>query len=441
MKTLTPEEREVGKDNYHEAVSVTRRDFLLANVLGAGALSAAGLGAAYFNYEKVANPVRIGVIGTGDEGNVLIGAMNPNYVQVVAIADIRPYNIHRAFHGDWGGGDPSLTHSIRTGLNEKYGWKSETEARQNVKVYDKDYHELIKNPDVEAVMLHLHAKVAVECLQAGKHVLTEKLMAHNVAQCKVMSRVAEQTGLCLSTGHQRHYSILYDNAVNLLRWGVLGQLHHIRAQWHRNNLPGNDSWQPPLPGGEIAMVKGEKKTVDKIRDQLRRLEKAVKDEGDPARRMLLERQIAQWAAWDRDREVKAEDYDYRQITLSNGRLRPAMEELVRWRIWNRTGGGLMAELGSHQLDASSIFCSALRNDGKKAHPLTVHALGGRHIFPLDRDAEDHVYCMFEFPGPEYDANFDVGYETGTGDEGILGYEMSFRTRRSMATTSVATAKW
>jgi hypothetical protein len=69
--------------------------------------------------------------------------MNPNYVQVVAIADIRPYNIHRAFHGDWGGGDPSLTHSIRTGLNEKYGWKSETEARQNVKVYDKDYHELI----------------------------------------------------------------------------------------------------------------------------------------------------------------------------------------------------------------------------------------------------------------------------------------------------------
>ena len=58
-----------------------------------------------------------------------------------------------------------------------------------------------------------------------------------------------------------------------------------------------------------------------------------------------------------------------------------MEELCRWRLWERTGGGLMAELGSHQLDAASIFISALRSDGKKAHPLTVHAVGGRHIFP------------------------------------------------------------
>jgi predicted dehydrogenase len=430
MRSLNAEEKEVGKDNYHEAVSVTRREFLVGGVLGTTAVSAAGLGAAYFKYEKVKDPVRIGVIGTGDEGNVLIGAINPNYVQVVAIADIRPYNIHRAFHGDWGGGDPNLTHSIRTGLIEKYGWNSEEEARKHVKVYDKDYHDLIKDSDVEAVIialpLHLHALVSIECLKAGKHVLTEKLMAHNVAQCKVMARVAEQTGLCLATGHQRHYSILYDNAVNLIQWGVLGQIHHIRAQWHRNNMPGNDSWQPPLPGGEMAWVDGQKKNVDRIQDQLKGFQNALNN-ADPATAALLHKKIAQWKAWDRDRTLKAEDYDYREETLSNGRLRTAMEELVRWRIWDRTGGGLMAELGSHQLDASSIFCSALRKDGKKAHPLTVHALGGRHIFPLDRDAEDHVYCMFEFPGPEYDPNFDVGYydrvsNTPDPKEGVPSYE-------------------
>jgi predicted dehydrogenase len=70
----------------------------------------------------------------------------------------------------------------------------------------------------------------------------------------------------------------------------------------------------------------------------------------------------------------------------------------------------MAELGSHQLDAATIFCSALRTDGKKAHPLTVHAVGGRHIFPNDRDSDDHVYCSFEFPGPDYNENFDAGYK-------------------------------
>jgi hypothetical protein len=73
----------------------------------------------------------------------------------------------------------------------------------------------------------------------------------------------------------------------------------------------------------------------------------------------------------------------------------------------------MAEIGSQQLDAASIFISALRdkycqdtgdtdNVGKKVHPLTVHAIGGRHVFPLDRQAADHVYCMFEFPAPGYD---------------------------------------
>ena len=59
----------------------------------------------------------------------------------------------------------------------------------------------------------------------------------------------------------------------------------------------------------------------------------------------------------------------------------------------------MAELGSHQLDAASIFISAMYNDGRKVQPLRVAAVGGRHIFPHDRDCEDHVYCTYEFPTP------------------------------------------
>ena len=69
----------------------------------------------------------------------------------------------------------------------------------------------------------------------------------------------------------------------------------------------------------------------------------------------------------------------------------------------------MAELGSHQLDAAGIFVSALRKDGKKSHPLNVHAVGGRHIFPPTRQSEDHVYCMFEFAGPAYEPDFPFGY--------------------------------
>ena len=49
---LTPEEKEVGRSNYYEATAVNRRSFL-KGVIGAGAVSGAGLGAMYFGYDKV----------------------------------------------------------------------------------------------------------------------------------------------------------------------------------------------------------------------------------------------------------------------------------------------------------------------------------------------------------------------------------------------------
>jgi predicted dehydrogenase len=432
---LTPEEKTIGQDNYHAALGLSRRDFL-KEVIAAGAISGAGLGAMYFGYHSVGDPVRVGIIGTGDEGNILIGAINPQYLDVVAIADIRPSSIHRAFHGDWGGSDPYQTYRLRPGLIAKYGWKTDEEARSHVKVYER-YEELLDDDRVEAVIialpLHLHAKAATEAMRKGKHVLTEKLMAHNVAQCKVMARLAANQGLYLATGHQRHYSILYDNAVNLIRWGILGEIHYIRAQWHRGNLPGRDSWAVPIPGGEKALIddpggrfkKGE--DFDQVTWELAQLERKLKAAKDPKQAALLAAQVAQWTEWTKDKNVNAEDFGYVAMTLGDGRYRSALEELVRWRLWDRTGGGLIAELGSHQLDAASIFISALAQDGKKVHPLTVHAVGGRHTFPLDRDADDHIYCMFEFPAPGYDPGFDAGYAdpfAGIPDpqKGIPSYE-------------------
>ncbi len=256
---LKPEDLAVGRENFFAAIgsdvrgpggSASQREFLMARIQDA--LEVGGLpGHAYFGYEAtLAEPVRVGVIGTGDQGSVLIGAINPAFVQVKAIADVRPYNQHRAFHGD---AYSEAAERVRPGLMKKYGWETEEEARGNVQVYG-PYQELIEhaeNDDLEAVIialpLHLHAAATVAAMNAGLHVLTEKLMGHSVRECKEMARAARQFGKHLATGHQRHYNILYANAVDLIRRGTLGDLHYIRAQWHRGNLPGADSWRQPMP--------------------------------------------------------------------------------------------------------------------------------------------------------------------------------------------------
>ena len=400
---LTAEQRAIGKENFHAAIGsdLTRRDFLKGSVAAAGA-AGIGLGAHYFAYSRVTDPIRVGMIGTGDEGSVLIGAHTPDYAKIVAIADIRPYNIHRAFHGDIEAPGP------RPGLMAKYGWTSEGQARENVKVYTNDYHELLDDPAVEGVIialpLHLHAKVAIEALRKGKHVLTEKLMGHSVHECKEMARVAQETKLLLATGHQRHYSILYDNAVDIIRQSLIGDIHHIRAQWHREK----DSWLAPLPNKAL-------------QDELAALEKK-RDEAvgkpDLKRHEDLNKQIQ--AKKDRlldqvltNADAAKHGYQEKIIYDAAGKAIytcSPLEELIRWRLWHRTGGGLMAELGSHQLDASSIFISAdfERKLGRKikVQPLSVSAVGGRHLYEANRDADDHVYCTFEFPGPDYYKDYD-----------------------------------
>jgi predicted dehydrogenase len=302
------------------------------------------------------------------------------------------------------------------------GWADRAAAEKHIKVYTNGYDELLDDPNVEGVIialpLHLHHEAAVKAMRKGKHVLTEKLMAHNVAQCKEMARVADETGLILAVGHQRHYSILYDNAVSQIKQGLIGDIHHIRAQWHRANMPGNDSWQPPLP--DDPKLAGELKSWQSV---LAGKHKTEPKPTSPAGILEWERKIAQKESQIKDiSDEMAAKYGYQAKELSElpkPRTRTAQEELIRWRLWERTGGGLMAELGSHQLDAASIFISAQQPGGRKVKPLSVTGVGGRHIFPADRDCDDHVYCVFEFPGPGYYKDDSQSYDVADPSKKIV----------------------
>ena len=87
MLNLTPEQRALGRNNTHEVLGSTRRDFLKA------AAVAPALGAFYFGYQQLGDkpPVKAAIIGTGDEGcQAMIRYHNRDYVNYIGLCDIRP---------------------------------------------------------------------------------------------------------------------------------------------------------------------------------------------------------------------------------------------------------------------------------------------------------------------------------------------------------------
>ncbi|MSR30297.1 MAG: Gfo/Idh/MocA family oxidoreductase [Gemmataceae bacterium] len=354
---LTPDQREAGKSNFQNVTQdLSRRGFLKG--LSAGAGAAALTPAVYFGYKAMeGNPVRAALIGCGDEGGILVGAHNPEYLKFVSVCDIRPYNLDRIMAGD-----PKVP--LRPGFNKLYG----PEAK-GIKSYT-DYKQVLEDKTIEAVViatpLSTHAKISIDAIKAGKHVLCEKLMAWNVSQGKEMIRVAKAQGKILSIGHQRHYSMLYAHAAEVLNSGVLGDIKHIRALWHRNN-----SW-PFIPDAAPKFPLAKEYPAPKFRDGWY----------PPIY------QIDQDALKD-----KVQAHGFKSV-----------EELVRWRLYNETGGGLMAELGSHQLDACSIFLG-------KVHPLAVSGVGGKYFYGPernDRDSDDSIFVTFEFPGPNHPQGLKKG---------------------------------
>jgi predicted dehydrogenase len=357
---LTPEQRETGKENFaRTADGLTRRGFMKGLVAG-GAAVAAVSPAVYFGYQALhGRPVKAALIGGGDEGGVLVGEHNPEFLEFIAVTDIRPSNMKRIFEGE-------APPSPRKGFNKVYGADA-----KNIRKYT-DYMEMLqKEPDIEAVVialpLHLHAKAAIDAMRFGHsrsgnkpiHVLTEKLMAWDIGLCKKMIEVAEQTGSLLAVGHQRHYSMLYAHATEVMNSGVLGEVKHIRALWHRNN-----SW-PYQPS-------------DKDKERLaKNVEQPFYKDG--------------WFP-----PIFQEDYDAVADKVKQYGY-DTIDELVRWRTYHETGGGLMAELGSHQMDACSIFLGHV-------HPLAVTAVGGKYFYRKgrnDRQCEDAVFVTYEFPGKDH----------------------------------------
>jgi predicted dehydrogenase len=101
-------------------------------------------------------------------------------------------------------------------------------------IYNYENYDSIKNnPEVDVIYIVLpngmHAEYTVRGLQAGKHVLCEKPMANNSAECKQMIAAAKTANRKLMIAYRCHYEPYNKEAIRIARAQELGPTQMILA--------------------------------------------------------------------------------------------------------------------------------------------------------------------------------------------------------------------
>ncbi len=212
---LTPQEEELGRRNFLKVL--------------AGTPALAALGAATLTYGPVrGGPVKAALVGPGREGKLLLNQAPKEYISIRALCDINPKHTRDTAQ--------ALEQSGLPRPREYQDWK-----------------EMLAKEDLEAVLiatpLSTHAEITVGCLDAGKHVLCEKMMAWDMAGCERMLAAARRNRRLLEIGHQRFYNPIYQAAKqNVIDAGVLGDVYACRLVWHRNT---DWRWEEKPPAADF----------------------------------------------------------------------------------------------------------------------------------------------------------------------------------------------
>lgn len=138
--------------------------------------------------------------------------------------------------GYWG---PNLLRNFNNLANAEAKWAADLNKdrlRHIGRLYPgvkttQDYQEILKDPDVEAVVVATpadsHCRISCEVLDAGKHVFIEKPMAISAEECRIINDKAKEAGKLVMVGH----TFLFNSAVykikQLIESGELGQIFYV----------------------------------------------------------------------------------------------------------------------------------------------------------------------------------------------------------------------
>ena len=244
----------------------TRRDLLRDLGLTTAALSLAPKTAFGSARTRPSGKLTVACIGVGAQGlRVLLDLLRLDQVQVVAVCDV---NRGSNDYLEWGPGElrgkvrkvlgdssyganwtgPMAGREVAQGITNAFYAKESGKANYAGCAAYEDFRDLLAHEkDLDAVAVstpdHWHAVIAIAAMRAGKHVYSQKPMAHSVWEARAMERVAAETGRATQVSIFNSSSLASRQVHELIKSGAIGKVRSVDIWTKRASA----FWKQGLP--------------------------------------------------------------------------------------------------------------------------------------------------------------------------------------------------
>jgi len=133
-------------------------------------------------------------------------------------------------------------------------------ARHQIPNAYTDYRSLLERSDIQMVTLalpnYLHLAATRDAAAAGKHIVCEKPMALNLAECDQMILACKQAGVKLMYAEELLFAPKYARAKELVDEGALGRVYLVKQGECHFGPHADWFWNVDLSGGGVLMDMG-----------------------------------------------------------------------------------------------------------------------------------------------------------------------------------------
>jgi predicted dehydrogenase len=222
-------------------MTVTRREFLDTLAVGAATLAVTSTAKSYSQILGANDRINFAVIGLHSRAYAHLSALKANEkdARITHVCDV----------------DSNTLVKFAAATQQMMGYAPAT---------GKDFRRILEQKDVDAITIaapdHWHTPMAIDGLQAGKHVYVEKPCSHNPAEGALLLQAVRKYGKQVQMGTQQRSSPHTIEIVGKIHSGLIGRPYYAKA-WYVNTrksigygkpapIPPQldwDLWQGPAP--------------------------------------------------------------------------------------------------------------------------------------------------------------------------------------------------